>query len=166
MTVAQDLYLKPVANAQVVALGQQIRQPVAGKFDRHTPAHHALLEQQTQGDGVVAVKRVPGDERQLTFRAQINDAEIAGFNQKFAVIDIALQFAQLRGRLHQREGGKHHLFTASRQRFCHVDPVADFGGATFAAYRFAEVNRVRAAACRLLVKIFQRLFWPVIKHWP
>ena len=109
---------------------------------------------------------MPGDERQLAFGAEVNHAQIAGLNQELPVIDIALQLAQFGGGLHQREGRQHHLFAAARQRFRHLNPVADFGGTAFAAHRFAEINGVGAAVGCLLVKIFQRLFWPVVKHWP
>ncbi len=96
MTVAQDFHFKLVANAQLIALIKQIHQPVAGKLHRHTPAHHALFEQYFQRHRVVAVQRVPGDERQFAFSAHIHHAEIAGFNQKLTVLNIAFQFAQFR----------------------------------------------------------------------
>ncbi|ETJ24804.1 MAG: hypothetical protein Q609_ECAC01357G0011 [Escherichia coli DORA_A_5_14_21] len=113
MTVAQDFHFKLVANAQLIALIKQIHQPVAGKLHRHTPAHHALFEQYFQRYRVVAVQRMPGDERQFAFSAHIHRAEIAGFNQKLTVLNIAFQFAQFRGCLHQRQRGEHNLLTTS-----------------------------------------------------
>ncbi len=103
MPVAQYLYFKLIANTQLFTLVKQIDQPVTGQFYRHTPAHHALPEQQTQGYRVVAVERMPGDKRQLTLGAHVYHAEIAGFQQEVAVFDIAFQFSQLRGGLHQRQ---------------------------------------------------------------
>ena len=166
MTVAQDFHFKLVANAQLIALIKQIHQPVAGKLHRHTPAHHALFEQYFQRHRVVAVQRVPGDERQFAFSAHIHHAEIAGFNQKLTVLNIAFQFAQFGGCLHQRQRGEHNLLATSGERFCHLQPVANFGCPAFATDRFTEINHVCAAGGGLLIKIFKRLFWPVPQHRP
>ena len=164
MAVAQHFHFKLIANAQLVALVKQVSQPVAGEFHRHAPAGHPLFEQQAQGDGVVAVEGMTRDERQPAFSAHVHHAQIARFQQELAVFDVALQLAQFGRRLHQRERGEHHLFAAAGQAFRHIQPVAHFGGAALAAHRFAEVNHVGAAGRGLLVKIFQRLFWPVVEH--
>ena len=164
MPITQHFGFKLVANTQFVALVEQVHQPVARQLNRHTPAHHALLEQNTQRDGVVAVERVPGDKRQLTLGAHIHHAEIAGFQQEVAVFDIALQLSQFRGSLHQRQRRQHHLLTATGERLRHIQPVAHFGRTAFAAYRFAKIDNVSMTGGGLLVKIFQRFFRPVVEH--
>ncbi len=166
MPIAQDFHFKLVANAQLFALIQQVGQPVAGELNRHAPAGHPLFEQQAQGHRVIAVQRMSGDKRQLTLGTQVYHAQVARLQQELTVFDVALQLAQFRGRLHQRQRREHHLLAAAGQVFRHIQPVAHFGGAALAAHRFAEVNHIGAAVSRLLVKIFQRLFWPVVKHRP
>ena len=166
MSVAQHFHFKLVANAQLFTLREQVCQPVAGEFHRHAPARHPLFEQQAQGHRVVAVQGMTRDKRQLALGTHVHHAEIARFQQEIAVLNVAFQLAQFRRGLHQRERGKHHLFAASRQAFRHLQPVAHFRRPAFAAHRFAEVNHIGAAGGGLLVKIFQRLFWPVVKHRP
>ncbi len=158
MAVAQHFHLKLIADAQLFALIQQIHQPVARKLHRHTPAHHPLFLQYLQGNGVVAVQRVTGDKRQFAFGAEVHYPKVARFQQKLAVVDVALQLAQLGGCLHQRQRRDHHLLAAVREGFSHIQPVAHFGGATLAAYRFTEINGIGVARGGLLVKVFQRLF--------
>ena len=115
MPVAQHLDFKLIANTQLITLVEQVYQPVTGQLNRHTPARHALLEQQTQGYRVVAVERMSCDKRQLALGAHVYHAEIAGLHQEIAVFNIALQFSQFRRGLHQRQRRQHHLFTAASE---------------------------------------------------
>ena len=89
MPVAQHLSFKLIADTQLIALVEQVCQPVAesstGIHQRTMPC----LSRNTQRNRVVAVERVPGDKRQLTLGAHVYHAEIAGFQQEVAVFDMS-----------------------------------------------------------------------------
>lgn len=76
MAIAENFHLETIADPQLLALCQRVAQPFARQFDGHTPANHALFEQNTQRVGVITIQGRAGDEGKLLFIRQLYRAEI------------------------------------------------------------------------------------------
>ena len=107
MRVGEELELKVVRNGEVMGVIKEIEEGVGGKVEGDRGGDDGVFEEYFEGEGVVGVEGVGGEEGEFGLRGDIEEGEMGGLNEKVRVVKIGFELGELGGEI--REGGRRGL---------------------------------------------------------